>query len=53
MIFNTSDLNQGWDGSYQGKPCQAGVYVYRIVYQDFGMGPQETKVMEGTVVLVR
>ncbi|OFY49006.1 MAG: hypothetical protein A2W85_05635 [Bacteroidetes bacterium GWF2_41_31] len=53
MIFDTSDLNQGWDGSYQGKPCQAGVYVYRIVYQDFGMGTQESKVMEGTVVLVR
>jgi len=53
MIFNTSDLSQGWDGSYQGKPCQAGAYVYRIVYNDFGMGTQETKVLEGTVVLVR
>jgi len=53
MIFDTSDLNQGWDGSYQGKPCQAGAYVYRIVYQDFGMGTQENKVMEGTVMLVR
>jgi len=53
MIFNTSDLSQGWDGSYQGKPCQAGAYVYRIVYQDFGMGKQENKVMEGTVMLVR
>ena len=53
MIFNTSDLNQGWDGSYQGKPCPLGVYVYRIVYQDFGMGTQENKVMEGTVMLVR
>jgi len=53
MIFNTSDLSQGWDGSYQGKPCQAGAYVYRIVYQDFGMGTQENKVMEGTVMLVR
>ncbi|MCF8348061.1 MAG: gliding motility-associated C-terminal domain-containing protein [Bacteroidales bacterium] len=53
MIFNTSDLSQGWVGSYQGKPCQAGAYVYRIVYNDFGMGTQETKVLEGTVVLVR
>ena len=53
LIFDTSDLNQGWDGSYQGKPCPLGVYVYRIVYQDFGMGTQENKVMEGTVMLVR
>jgi gliding motility-associated-like protein len=53
LIFDTSDLNQGWDGTFKGKTCQAGVYVYRIVYQDFGMGTQENKVMEGTVVLVR
>jgi len=53
LIFNTSDLNQGWDGTFKGEACQAGVYVYRIVYHDFGMGTQETKVMEGTVVLVR
>jgi len=53
MIFNTSDLNQGWDGTFKGEACQAGVYVYRIVYQNFGMGTQESKVMEGTVMLVR
>ncbi|OFY48197.1 MAG: hypothetical protein A2W85_03270 [Bacteroidetes bacterium GWF2_41_31] len=53
LIFDTSNLNQGWDGTFKGEACQAGVYVYRIVYQDFGMGPQENKVMEGTVVLVR
>jgi len=53
LIFDTSNLNQGWDGTFKGEACQAGVYVYRIVYQDFGMGAQENKVMEGTVVLVR
>jgi len=53
LIFDTSDLNQGWDGTIKGEACQAGVYVYRIVYQDFGMGTQESKVMEGTVMLVR
>ncbi|MCF8347863.1 MAG: gliding motility-associated C-terminal domain-containing protein [Bacteroidales bacterium] len=53
MIFETTDLNLGWDGTYQGEACLAGAYVYRIVYNDFGMGTQETKVMEGTVMLVR
>jgi hypothetical protein len=53
LLFESSDLNLGWDGTYQGEACQTGVYVYRIVYNDFGMGAQETKVMEGTVVLVR
>jgi gliding motility-associated-like protein len=53
MLFESSDLNLGWDGTYQGEACRAGAYVYRIVYNDFGMGTKETKVMEGTVVLVR
>jgi len=53
LLFESSDLHLGWDGTYQGEACPAGAYVYRIVYNDFGMGPQETKVMEGTVVLVR
>ena len=53
LLFESSDLNQGWDGTYQGEACPAGAYVYRIVYNDFGMGTQETKVMEGTVMLVR
>jgi gliding motility-associated-like protein len=53
LIFETRDIDQGWDGTYQGKACPVGAYVYRIVYNDFGMGAQETKVMEGTVVLVR
>jgi gliding motility-associated-like protein len=53
LLFESTDLHLGWDGTYQGEACSAGVYVYRIVYNDFGMGAQETKVMEGTVVLVR
>jgi gliding motility-associated-like protein len=53
LLFESSDLHLGWDGTYQGEACPAGAYVYRIVYNDFGMGAQETKVMEGTVVLVR
>ena len=53
LLFESTDLNLGWDGTYQGKACQAGAYVYRIVYNDFGMGSQETKVKSGTVLLVR
>lgn len=27
-VFETTDLNAGWDGTYKGKPQPIGVYVY-------------------------
>ena len=27
-IFETKDINQGWDGTYNGEPQPLGVYVY-------------------------
>lgn len=28
IIFESYDLNNGWDGTYMGNPCQQDVYVY-------------------------
>jgi gliding motility-associated-like protein len=53
MIFETSNINNGWDGIYQGEPCMGGAYIYRIVYEEFGQQPLEAKSVEGTVMLVR
>jgi gliding motility-associated-like protein len=33
-IFETSDLNQGWDGNYKNALCKIDVYNYRIVFKD-------------------
>ena len=52
-IYETTDINRGWDGTYKGSPCMLGAYVYRIVYEEFGQQSIESKVMEGTVMLVR
>jgi len=30
-IFSTTDVDQGWDGTYQDKIVQDGVYVWKIV----------------------
>ena len=30
QMFESNDLNIGWDGHYQGKLCPDGQYVYRI-----------------------
>ncbi len=29
LIFETEDIKQGWDGTYRGKPCEMGVYVWK------------------------
>ncbi len=34
QIFSTSDLYEGWDGSYRGELVKPGVYVWRITYTD-------------------
>lgn len=30
LLFNTKDVNVGWDGYYKGKLCTQDVYVYKI-----------------------
>lgn len=29
-IFATNNIEQGWDGTYQGRPCETGTYFYTI-----------------------
>lgn len=53
LLFNTTNIDQGWDGTYQGETCKAGAYIYRIAFSDSYRGILEEKVMEGTVTLVR
>ncbi len=53
QIFETSDITNGWDGTYQGTSCMQGTYVYRIAYEEFGQQRTTSKVFEGTVMLVR
>lgn len=30
LVFETTDIEEGWDGTYKGKPQPVGVYVYQI-----------------------
>ncbi len=50
VIFSTKDFNQGWDGTYNGKPVQDGAYVYFVRIVD-SLG--QTTERKGTVVLLR
>jgi gliding motility-associated-like protein len=52
LIFVTSDISQGWDGTFKGNPVPGGSYVYRIVftaYPDYS----EKQTRTGSVVVVR
>lgn len=31
-VFSSNDVNNKWDGTYQGEPAQQGVYIYYIEY---------------------
>lgn len=30
LVFETSNISKGWDGTLNGQPCPFGVYVYQI-----------------------
>ena len=34
LIFKCDDPNEAWDGTYNGKPAQQDVYVWKIEYLD-------------------
>lgn len=49
-VFETTQLNEGWDGFFKGKPCQNGVYDYYFTGTCVG---GKTCVLKGNVMLVR
>lgn len=54
MLFETYDINEGWDGNINGEALPAGNYVWRIDYQGQGTSAPGKKGSEvGTVMLVR
>jgi gliding motility-associated-like protein len=53
VIYSSSDANEGWDGTYKGKPMPMGVYTYIVYYDgeaDEYKGPYKK---EGEVLILR
>jgi len=50
LIFESNDLDKGWDGTFHGHPVQQDVYVWLISYRDYKGNPRQQK---GTVAVVR
>ena len=53
LVFQTNDITQGWNGTYNGTACQSGSYVFKVTYNTSlqSLTTSETKI--GTVMLVR
>jgi gliding motility-associated-like protein len=49
-MFETTDINKGWDGTANGQECMQGVYVYHV--DVIGFNDQVYK-FNGTVTLMR
>jgi len=49
IIFETRDIQQGWDGTIKGSPAEMGVYVYRITYTDSN-GKEHTRTGQLTLL---
>ncbi len=50
LVFIGTDVMKGWDGRFNGKPEQNGVYVYQV-YVTYLDGSTETR--KGNVTLLR
>ncbi len=57
MVFETktSDPNQAWDGTFEGKELQQGVYIWNLYVRIHPSTPYEEPVIskQGTVVIIR
>lgn len=50
LLFETNSLSNGWDGTYNGKPVNPGVYVY---YLRAVCSNGQTILMQGNITLVK
>ena len=54
LVFQTDDIEKGWDGKIDGEMAPADVYVYLIEYRGNGThSPGVTKTLKGSFILVR
>lgn len=49
-VFETNDINEGWDGTFKGQPQELGVYVFYVQARKFLGGEFFIK---GNVTLIR
>jgi len=53
LIFETTDINKSWDGSYQNKKCQDGVYFWNSNWKGVLNGIPQLQSSSGIVHLIK
>jgi gliding motility-associated-like protein len=51
LVFDSGSTNQAWDGTYNGIPCDIGVYYYVVSYTV--AGDNEKRIVKGDITLLR
>jgi gliding motility-associated-like protein len=53
-VFHSNDMNQGWNGTFQGQPAPEGLYSWVLWYRDdYQLFQTDRKVIYGHVTLIR
>jgi gliding motility-associated-like protein len=56
-LYETSDFNSGWDGTYKGQPCKQEVYIWKLNVKSLNKPSYKTGMLErnmtGEVMLYR
>lgn len=52
-VWETEDINQGWDGTYRGSAQPTEVYVYLITYRLLSDKSGVSKHKQGSITLIR
>ena len=53
LVYQTNNITQGWDGTYNGTACQSGSYVFKVTYNTSLHSITESETKIGTVMLAR
>jgi len=53
IIFSTSDINEGWDGTFKGSAVQDGMYSYKVFYTGSINGVPFAETIRGTTRIFR
>jgi len=53
LVFQTNNITQGWDGTYNGIACQSGSYVFKVTYNTSSSPLTAPETKMGTVMLVK
>lgn len=52
-VFSSNNTGFGWDGTYKGKPCIEGVYLYKLCFKGYSNKLLKVFNQKGTLNLLR